>query len=325
MSCAALAEQLPLFEGGGGIDMAELRRRRARLAALADSQATRRAYRSDWKDFRGWCAAAGRIALPASAETLGLYAVQVLGAGSVATCERRMAALARVHRLAGEEPQMTEAREVLRGARRERGARHPHAKRAVSVDELRRMLAAVPDGTRGRRDKALILVGFAGGFRRSELAALRMEDVSFEGRGMLIDVRRSKVDQEGHGRAVGIPRAEHADLCAVRALRVWLRRRGSGPGFVFCQVDRSDKAKPDERIDGAVVRDRVRRAAELAGVEAAGLAAHSLRAGCVTAAARAGAPVAAIMARTGHRSVGTVMQYVRPATAFDLDPLKGVL
>lgn len=305
--------------------MAQLRRRRARLAALADAPATQRAYASDWADFRGWCDAAGRQPLPASAETLGLYATDLLERGSVATCERRLAGISRVHRVGGEEPAMEAAREVLRGARRERGSLHPGAKRALTVPELRRMVMLPDETARGRRDRAILTVGFAGAFRRSELVALEMSDLVFEKRGVVITVRHGKTDAAGVGREVGIPRGRDAAVCPVRGLRSWIRRRGARPGPVFCAIDAYGRPRDAVPIAGEVVAARLVRAAQLAGVDVAGLGGHSLRAGCITSAAAAGASLAAIMGRSGHRSVATVMGYVRPSTLFDLDPLRGVL
>jgi integrase len=169
------------------------------------------------------------------------------------------------------------------------------------------------------RDRALLLVGFAGGMRRSEVVALDVDDVEFRRKGMLIRIRRSKTDQEGKGREIGIFAGSRAQSCPVRAMKAWLYMRGKHDGPLFTG------RKEGSRLVVAVVSLVVKRCVKLLGLDPRGYGAHSLRAGFVTAAAEAGMPETLIMQRTGHKSVQTVAKYVRPATAFSVDALARAL
>jgi integrase len=177
------------------------------------------------------------------------------------------------------------------------------------------MIAALPQDLRGLRDRAMLLAGFAGGFRRSELAALRVENVETTPDGLIVRLGRSKTDQEGQGRPVALPYGSDQETCPVRALRAWLEQAGITSGPLFRALDRfgvvSDKAlHPDS------VGYLVKRAAGRAGFETAEYAGHSLRAGLATQAAMNGASELAIMKQTGHRSLDTVRKYIREGSLF---------
>jgi len=306
--------------------MVRLREERLRLALVERAERTRRAYAADWRDFEAWCKAAGRPALPAASETVELYLVDLAGKGrKVSTLRRRVAAIAYVHEQGGRlSPVGPSVRGVLAAIARRYGTAARGAA-AVTPDDLRRMVAGLGDGARDRRDRALLLLGFAGGFRRGELVALDTGDVEFvDGAGLRVLVRRSKTDQEGVGRWVGVFRGQHEETCPVRAFRRWLVVRGDWPGPVFCPVGRGGTVRR-ERLGGASVRLAVRRAAARAGLEPGRYTAHSLRAGMVTAAVQAGAAEVAVMLRTGHRSRSTLQRYVRPVEVLAVDPLAGVL
>jgi integrase len=165
------------------------------------------------------------------------------------------------------------------------------------------------------RDKALLLVGFAGAFRRSELVALRVEDIMPHAHGLELLIRRSKTDQDGQGRTVFIPLARSAERCPVQALRHWLELAGIGEGPLFRPLNRHDQlvgvglALTSQSV-ALVVKNAVRSAK---GMDAARLvSAHSLRAGFVTEAAVVGMQNSAIMGQTGHKSLEMLMRYVRP-------------
>jgi integrase len=321
----------------GGIDMAGLRIERAALAEARRAPATREAYRVDWRNFSGWCVAAGRASLPASADTLSLYLVSLARSGrSSATIARRVCAITEKHTAAGHRtPVDDDVREVLAGLRRRLGTA-PHAKAAVSIDDLRRMVVVVPTmkdvfgrvsphaPSRLARDRAVLVVGFASGLRRSELVGLDLEDVDIVPRGLVLRVGRSKTDQEGHGRELGVHRGEHRATCPVRCLEAWIRERGRWPGPLFCAMGRDGEVL-HERATGVAVLAVVKMAARLAGLDPARYGAHSLRAGCATAAASLGRDGLAIMRRTGHRSVAMVERYVRHGSLFAVDPLAGAM
>ncbi len=306
---------------------------RAAIAARKRSANTRRAYEADWSDFGRWCARAGRASLPASADTVSLYLVDLARRGLLlSTIQRRVTSIQARHLAAGlasPAPAGGEVREVLAGLRRRLGTEPPNRKAALSVVELRRMLDAEPGDAIGARNRALLLVGFASGLRRSELAGLDLGDVEQRPEGLVLHVGRSKTDQEGAGRLVGVHRGRRRVTCPVRALRAWLDVRGSsaGPLFVRCVRRRRDRGVEvtGDRLQGAAVAVVVKAAARRAGLDAARVSGHSLRAGCATASAANHAPELAIMARTGHRSLAMLGRYVRHGSVFAVDPLAGAL
>src|SRR5579864_374695 len=182
--------------------------RARQFIVAAKAPATLKAYRSDWRDFESWCLAHGLTALPAAPETVALYLAERADALKPATLTRRLAAIAKVHSAAGYESPASlrhaAVSEVLKGIRRTKGTA-PACKAPLLVGQLKASLRDSRDDLLGVRDRALLLVGFAGAFRRSELVALDIDDVAFTDDGLVINVRRSKTDQEGEGRKVGIP------------------------------------------------------------------------------------------------------------------------
>jgi integrase len=185
------------------------------------------------------------------------------------------------------------------------------------------MVATLPETRGGARDRALLLVGFAGAFRRSELVGLTVADAAFSSEGLTITLRRSKTDQEGQGRKVGLPYGSTAATCPVRALQAWLDAAAVTAGPLFRSVDRHGNV-------GGALGDRdvariVKRVAEAAGIDPANVAGHSLRAGLATTAAKAGKAAHVIMKQTGHRSVAMVQRYVRDAELFSDNAAAGLL
>jgi len=160
-----------------------------------------------------------------------------------------------------------------------------------------------------------VLAGFAGGFRRSELAALRVEDLETTAEGFIARLRRSKTDQEGQGRAVALPYGSDSATCPVRAVRAWLEQAGITSGPLFRAIGRPGLVR-ERPLHADSVGYLVKRAVERAGLESAGYAGHSLRAGLATQAAMNGASEWAIMKQTGHRSLATVRKYIREGSLF---------
>jgi integrase len=277
---------------------------------------TRRAYASDWAHFAAWSRDRGREAGPATPATLVLYLTELARTHKPATLTRRLSAISQAHQAAGypSPAQDPGVRSLMAGIRRTHGAAAA-AKKPVLVADLAAMLAALPDDLLGLRDRALLLVGFAGAFRRSELVALDWEDVEFGHEGLTIAIRRSKTDPEGQGRKVGIPYGGSASQCPVRMLESWRLRAGGETGPVFRGVNRHGQLLPGRLSDKAVAR-AVKRAIEAAGGDPADYAGHSLRAGLATAAALGGASERSIMRQTGHRSLATVRRYIRDGSLF---------
>ena len=202
----------------------------------------------------------------------------------------------------------------MQGLRRELGTA-PVRKKPVLVADLQEVLKRIPDSLPGKRDRALLLLGFAGAFRRSELVGLNVEDIEKTPDGMVVHIRRSKTDQEGQGREVGIPPGAADATCPIRAVSEWSAAAKISSGPLFRSVNRHGQVLP-RRLSGEGVAMVVKRYIEKLGYDPARFAAHSLRAGLATSAAAAGKSERAIMNQTGHRSVTTVRRYIRDGNLF---------
>jgi integrase len=181
------------------------------------------------------------------------------------------------------------------------------------------MLDLLPATRVGLRDRALLLVGFAGAFRRSELVSLDVADLEFTGGGLIVTLRKSKTDQEGRTRRLGIPYGSSEQTCPVRSERAWLESAHITHGPVFRSLDRFHRVQPKRLSDKAVALV-VKRRAKAVGLDPARYAGHSLRAGLATSAAAAGASERVIMSQTGHRSAEMVRRYIREGSLFTSNP-----
>jgi len=177
------------------------------------------------------------------------------------------------------------------------------------------MIAKLPSGARGDRDRALLLVGFAAALRRSELVALDVNDVVARPEGLVVNIRRSKTDQEGAGRKVGVPYGSHPQTCPVRAVEAWRQAGRIDEGALFLSFDRRGR-QTQQRLHPSAVPRIVPRALAATGADPEPYSAHSLRAGLATAAAEAGVSERAIMAQTGHRGVVVARGYIREGSLF---------
>jgi site-specific recombinase XerC len=202
----------------------------------AKAPSTLRAYRSDWTHFTRWCEEHTLCPLPASAETIALYLAALAATHRPATMTRRLTAITKAHQIAGHPSpatmQQPAVSETLKGIRRTLGTAQ-QTKAPLLTADVRRMVEALRENLAGRRDRALLLLGFAGGFRRSELAALNCEDVQPTEDGLVVKLRRSKTDPEGKGRDVGIPYGSTPSTCPVRALTAWQTAAGIAEGAYF--------------------------------------------------------------------------------------------
>ena len=310
-----------------GPDVVRLREELKRLAASARAPRTRKAYESDWRHFCAWCVSVARPFLPAEEETVELYLADQASRLKVSSLARRVAAISHYHHVVGyESPAGRRCRLVLRATAREKGVA-PRQKAAITPEELGAMSEALGQEkrrVRAVRDRALLVFGFAAGMRRSELAALDLGDVEISSQGAKVHLRRSKTDQGGEGRWLGIFPGSKEETCPVATLKAWIEVRGSQAGPLFTRVTMGDRVT-ETRLSGAAVGEVVQRAVRLIGLDANRYGGHSLRAGCVTAAATAGVADVVIMRRTGHRSVQTLAKYVRPASLFLVDPLRGIV
>ena len=276
--------------------------------ANAFSKNTRRAYRADLNDFATWLRERG-LDQPGPSDVAGYLASLPRRGLKVSTVRRRAATLGKVFGFSvRRDPAIGP---VLAGIERTHGVRED-GKDALLLEDLLKVLPS-GDGLLALRDRALLLLGFAGGFRRGELAALTVEDLQFRDEGGAVLVRRGKTDPEGAGRKVGIPFGVHEETCPVRALRRWLDAGVIRTGHVFRRVYGRHVG---QELEPQAVWCVVRRLCAKAGLEAKRFGAHSLRAGMVTQAIRGGASDHAIMAQTGHRSSNMVRRYRRETDLF---------
>jgi site-specific recombinase XerD len=287
-----------------------------RYAEAEKSEGTRRGYSADWARFTAWAASRGYLALPASPETIAAYVADNAAAGiRPSTITRRVSAIRYAHKLAGftESPTNTElVKATMRGIRRTIGTA-PDRKSPATAQVVASMLALCrADTLIGTRDRALLALGFAGAFRRSELVALEVEDLVECADGLRVTIRRSKTDQEGAGQSIAILRGVR--ICPVEAVQTWLARAEISTGLVFRSVLKGGHLGgplPPQRVS-----HRVKHYAKLAGLDPRMFSGHSLRAGFCTSAAEHGASVWKMMDVSRHKSVNTLRGYVRNAESF---------
>jgi integrase len=255
-------------------------------------------------------------ALPATPEGVAAFIAERADHLKVGSIQRRLNAITEAHRAMGLESPTHSAivRNVLKGIRRTHGTAEAQ-KAAALTDDIRAMVAATDTGLIGARDRALILLGFAGAFRRSELVGLDVEDCTFDGNGLTINLRRSKVDQEGLGRKIGIPFGANPETCPVRNVHVWTNAAGISCGPLFRRISRHGQMQAG-RLSGLAVARVVKKLVGRAGLDPDNYAGHSLRAGHVTVATIAEVPERIIMKQTGHKSVQMVRRYMRDASLF---------
>ena len=272
--------------------------------------ATRRGYKADLEHFRAW---GGDI--PTTDIQLAAYLAEHATILKAATLTRRLAAISIAHK-AQHLPSPVGSpliRATMRGVRREHGTAQRQAAPLLRED-LFVVLGAMGDRLKDLRDRALLLIGFAGGLRRSELAAINLIDVERVREGIILTIRRSKTDQDGVGRKIGVPfgRTIH---CPVRALENWLSIARIEDGPVFRPVDRHQHVSAS-RLSGEAVSLIVRDRMATAGFDPTGYSGHSLRAGFATSATRAGVSTFKIRQQTGHASDAMLSRYVREGELF---------
>jgi len=318
------------------------------FASKAQAENTTRAYAADLEDFRHWCDRMEREWMPATPETVGLYLGARAEKLSLATLERRLAAIASVHREEGHSSPASVAegplRKIWKGIVREKTRRQDGAP-PLLVKDLRSIIEHLPhyrsedDGPTGEltltatRDKALLLVGWTGALRRSEIVGLTTDDVEFvEGEGVNIYVRASKADQEGESLVKGLPYGSSRETCPVTALRQWLQAadrqvgetsEGSFEGDIFRRFYRGESIGP-EAMTAQHVSTVLKRHAESAGLDPEEYSAHSLRAGFITQAIRAGKAERRVKEHSGHASWETFNRYVEEAGTFQDNPAEDI-
>jgi integrase len=287
-----------------------------RYAARSRAASTLRAYRAAWREFEAFVIATGNHdgALPASPGVVINYLTALADRGQkVSTIDVKLAGVSFRHSSAhlADPTKDADVRAVMSGIRRTCGA-PPVKKKPVLLDELRRMARACDmSALRGKRDKCLLLLGWAGAFRRSELVALDVGDLEICDTSIKVTLRRSKTDQQGAGQVKVIPQIGDKALDPVRAVKAWLGAAGIEAGPIFREIHQGGVGKA--RLAGQSVSLVIKRLARLAGLDPAGYSGHSLRSGFITSAVLAGASELNICAVTGHKSLTTMRGYVQDA------------
>ncbi|WP_263835107.1 site-specific integrase [Salinibacter sp.] len=314
------------------------------FASQAQAENTTRAYAADLEDFRHWCKKYEREWLPAEPKTIGLYLGARADELSLATLERRLAAIASLHKEEGYPSPASVAegplRKIWKGIVREK-TRQQDGAPPLMVEDLRSIIEHLPrysssdEGPTGEltltalRDRALLLVGWTGALRRSELVALTTADIEFiEGEGLNVYVRRSKADQEAEGLVKGLPYGSNKETCPVASLRQWLQAaernvEGAFEGDIFRRFYRGESIG-ESAMTAQYVSTVLKRHAESAGLGPDKYSAHSLRAGFITQAIRAGKPERRVKEHSGHASWETFNQYVEEAGTFQDNPAEDI-
>ena len=288
------------------------------LKNLKNSKAnnTLRAYQSDFSDFSIFCTKNGFSFMPTQPKIIALYITHLSKSCKFSTLKRRIASISVIHKLKGHylDTKHPIIMENLLGIKRTLGSRQK-AKKPILINDLKLIIKAIDEDK--IRDKALILVGFAGGFRRSELVNIYFQDIDFVPEGVKILIRRSKTDQSGEGSIKAIPYFENQEFCPVIALKDYLNNK-------FSKLDKRKKEVKIFEISDKSVALIIKRYAEKAGLDSSKYAGHSLRSGFATTAAEFGAEERNIMAMTGHKTTQMVRRYIQEANLFKNNALKNI-
>ncbi len=287
------------------------------LKNLKSSKAinTLRAYKADYKDFATFCLKNGFKPMPSEPKIITLYLTNLSKTCKFSTLKRRLASISVIHKLSGhyidiKHPMITEN---LMGIKRILGS-YQKAKKPILINELKLIVNVINKDKNEKnriKNKALILVGFSGGFRRSELVAINFEDLDFVTEGVKIFVKRSKTDQSGEGMTKGIPYFSNPEYCPVISLKNWIKKLEIKSGKIF---DMSDKS----------VALTIKKYTALAGLDPNKYSGHSLRSGFATSTAEMGAEERSIMAMTGHKTTQMVRRYIQEANLFKNNALNKI-
>ncbi len=303
----------------------------ATLNNLKSSKAnnTLRAYKSDFKDFGTFCAKHGLNSLPSEPKIVSIYLTHLSKNSKISTIRRRLVSISMVHKLKGhyldtKHPIITEN---LLGIKRVKGSIQK-GKKPILINHLKSIINVIDEQNaeeiKKLRDRTLILIGFGGGFRRTELISIDHEDLEFVIEGLKITVRRSKTDQFGEeGMIKGLPYFSNENYCPVISLKRWLEVSKIKSGPIFRRFSKGSLLTDKRLTDQSVVL-LMKEYLNLAGIENKNFSGHSLRAGFATVAAESGADERSIMAMTGHKTTQMVRRYIREANIFKNNALNKI-
>ena len=293
------------------------------------SQNTFRAYKSDFEDFGLFCVKNGFKSMPTDPKIVSLYLTFLSSKNiKISTIKRRLVSIGVLHKMKGHylDTKHPVIIENFMGIKRLKGVSQT-GKKPLLINDLKQIIDVInkqnePD-IKKLRNKALLLIGFAGGFRRHELISLNMEDIEFVFEGVKISIKRSKTDQFGEGFTKGIPHFENYLYCPVKNLKNWLNMSKIKKGPVFVRFSKGSKLTDIRLTDQSValiIKDYIKKT----GINNANYSGHSLRSGFATSAAEAGAEERSIMAMTGHKSTEMVRRYIKEANLFKNNALSKI-
>ena len=288
------------------------------LKNLKNSKAanTLRAYRADFKDFSSFCAKNGLSSMPTEPKILSIYLTHLSSTSKFSTLKRRIASISVIHKMKGHylDTKHPIIMENLHGIKRIKGS-NQKAKKPLLINELKLIINAIDQADQSEikriRDKTIILVGFSGGFRRSELVNIDHDDIEFVSEGLKIFIKRSKTDQSGEGMTKAIPYFDNKTFCPVTSLKKWIDKAKIKSGKLF---DISDKT----------VALIIKKYVNLAGFDPNKYGGHSLRSGFATSAAESGAEERNIMNMTGHKTTQMVRRYIQEGNLFKNNALNKI-
>lgn len=308
----------------------ELMDHAAEIAEAQKAPSTRIAYESDWKQFAKWASSVGIEIEPATESSVVAYIVYLSKLGlKPSSINRKITSISQIHLDNGHKRPVGQlVRNAYKGICRLKGTTRRRA-RPVTWAILSRMMSHIPDNSIGIRDRALLLVGFAGAFRRSELVAIDGEHLEFVDEGLVISQTHSKTNQSGELRKVAIPFVDIEGRCPVKAMRALIDDLEVCSGPVFLSLGSSGRSRGSwrgyRRLNASYVSKLVKNYAEMCGYPPWEFSGHSLRAGFATSAAAAGSSSTSIMARTGHKSFAVFANYVRDGRLFRGHPLTSIV
>jgi site-specific recombinase XerD len=292
------------------------------------SNNTLRAYKSDFKDFGAFCAKHGFDSLPTEPKVVSLYLTYLSKNSKVSTLRRRLVSIGMLHKLKGHylDTKHPIIIENLMGIKRVKGTIQK-GKKPILINHLKSIINVINekkiDEIKKSRDKTVVLVGFGGGFRRSELVNIDYEDIEFVPEGVKITIKRSKTDQFGEGMIKGLPYFTNEVYCPVINLKKWLELSNIKSGPIFRRFTKGSSLTRDRLTDQSVVL-LIKNYLNLAGIENSNYSGHSLRSGFATVAAESGADERSIMAMTGHKTTQMVRRYIREANIFKNNALNKI-
>ena len=302
----------------------------ATLNNLKNSNAinTLRAYKSDFTDFAAFCSKHSLNSLPTEPKIISIYLTHLSKNSKISTLRRRLVSISMVHKLKGHylDTKHPIIVENLMGIKRVKGSIQK-GKKPLLINHLKSIINVIDEQKveeiKKLRDKSIILIGFGGGFRRTELVSIDHEDIEFVTEGIKITVKRSKTDQFGEGIIKGLPYFNNENYCPVNIIKKWLKISKIKSGPIFRRFSKGSILSDKRLTDQSVVL-LIKKYLNLAGIENNNFAGHSLRSGFATVAAESGADERSIMAMTGHKTTQMVRRYIREANIFKNNALNKV-